>query len=432
MENHSPDSYPNLFALERPSQRSPSMRILVISNFYPPHFIGGYELGCRDVVEALKSRGHEVRVLTSTYGVGRPERSGQVYRWLETDLSLNIKGSSDDLIKIIRKESVNRRAFNRIRREFLPDVVYVWNATHISISIVTKAQRIGLAVYYFISDHWLSQWESDALYSLRRRSPRKLHRRLIWRPLIFLLNASGVLPRVGLDLSRVQFASRYLKQAALEANRPVRQAEVIHWGVDVNRFPFNETAHEPRRLLYVGQVTLLKGVHTVVEALKLIVERPCNRSTTLTIVGGPDYDDRIHKLVSSLGLESNVRFTGLIPRDQLPAIYREHDVLLFPSVWDEPFSITLLEAMSSGLAVVGTATGGSPEILKDEINALIFPKEDAEACADQIARLIKDPELFERVRRNGRRTVEEDFRLETMVDRIDLSLKKAGSMRQSA
>jgi glycogen synthase len=43
------------------------MRVLVLSNFYPPHFIGGYELGCRDVVEGLKARGHDVRVLTSTY-----------------------------------------------------------------------------------------------------------------------------------------------------------------------------------------------------------------------------------------------------------------------------------------------------------------------------------------------------------------------------
>src|SRR6185503_8427075 len=196
------------------------------------------------------------------------------------------------------------------------------------------------------------------------------------------------------------------------------------WGIDLNRFPFNEVTHEPRRLLYVGQVTSLKGVQTAVEALKLIIEQPDHRSTRLTIAGGPDYDNRIRKLVSSLGLEENVRFTGLIPRDQIPAIYREHDILLFPSIWDEPFSITLLEAMSSGLAVVGTNTGGSSEILKDEANALIFPKEDAEACAAQTGRLIKDSELFHRIRLQARRTVEEGFRLEGMVDRIELALKK--------
>ena len=400
------------------------MRILVISNFYPPHFIGGYEIGCRDIVEALRARGHDVGVLTSTHGVNRPEQSGQIYRWLETDLALNINGSAADLFKILRKESTNRRAFNRVCRAFSPDVLYVWNATHISISIIIRAQQMGLGVFYFISDYWLIQWESDAFYSLSRRSGSTPARRLALRSLNSFLKASGLMPRDVLDLRHVQFASRHLKQAALSANRPVRDAEVIHWGIDLNRFPFNEVTHNPRRLLYVGQVTLLKGVQTAIEALKLIVERPGHRSTMLTIAGGPDYDDRMRRLASSLGLEGNVRFTGQVPREQIPAIYREHDILLFPSVWDEPFSITLLEAMSCGLAVVGTDTGGSSEILKDGVNALIFPKEDAEACAGQIARLIEDPELFNRVRLNARRTVEEGFRLESMVYRIELALKK--------
>src|ERR1043166_8109599 len=130
------------------------MRILVISNFYPPHFIGGYEIGCRDVVEALRSRGHDVRVLTSTHGVSRPEQTGHIYRWLETDLALKIDPAAVDLPKIFRKELTNRRAFTRVCRAFLPDLVYVWNATHISISLAIKAQQMGIAVCYFISDHW--------------------------------------------------------------------------------------------------------------------------------------------------------------------------------------------------------------------------------------------------------------------------------------
>ena len=400
------------------------MRILVISNFYPPHFIGGYEIGCRDVVDALRSRGHDVRVLTSTHGVNGPQQEGHVYRWLASDRALQIGDSPADLPRVIRKELINRRAFDRVCRGFAPDVVYVWNATHISISVAVRARRMGMAVCYFISDHWLKGWESDALYALKRRTPQRLHRRLLWRQLMALLHASGLLPRDGPDLSRVQFASRFLQRAALEAGRPVADAEVIHWGIDLDRFPFNETANQPRRLLYVGQVTALKGVHTAVEALKRVIEQPRHRATVLTIVGGPDYDDRIHRLVSALGLDGHVRFTGLVPREQLPAIYREHDVLVFPSVWDEPFSITLLEAMSCGLAVVATNTGGSPEILKDGVNALIFPKEDAAACARQVARLLDDAELFERIRREARRTVEEGFRLERMVDRIDLALKQ--------
>ncbi|HKP11994.1 MAG TPA: glycosyl transferase family 1, partial [Blastocatellia bacterium] len=111
------------------------MRILVVSNFYPPHFIGGYELGCRDIVDALRSRGHDVRVLTSTHGVDRPEHSGHVCRWLETDLGLKINDPAADWPGVISKEKINRRAFDHLCQSFTPDVIYVWNATHISISI---------------------------------------------------------------------------------------------------------------------------------------------------------------------------------------------------------------------------------------------------------------------------------------------------------
>jgi glycosyltransferase involved in cell wall biosynthesis len=330
----------------------------------------------------------------------------------------------DDIFKLLKKESKNQRAFIRVCNEFSPEVLYVWNPTHISISIALRAQQDGLPACYFISDHWLTRWESDALYSLNLRSPRRRHRRIAWKSLVATLKASGLLPRASLDLTRVQFASRFLKGAALEANRPVSNSKVIHWGIDVNRFPCKESSSNPKRLLYVGQLTSLKGVHTAVEALKVIVEQGGRRSTTLTIVGGPDYDNRVHRLVCSLGLENNVRFTGLIPRQQLPSIYREHDILLFPSIWDEPFSLTLLEAMSSGLAVVGTDTGGSSEILSAGENALIFEKEDAEACAKQVKRLLDDPGLVEDLRRNGRAKGEKDFRLDDMVNKIDIDLKR--------
>jgi len=398
------------------------MRILVITNFYPPHFIGGYELGCKDVVDRLRLRGHNVEVLTSTYGIEHPEHTDHVYRWLQADLTPGTKRTASDFFELFRKESINRRAFERVCRLLDPELVYVWNATHISISIALKAQERGLPVSYFISDQWLTRWEYDALYSLRHHAPGRLHRRMLWKPFAALLTSSGFLPSGLLDLTRVQFASGYLKLAALEFDRALVNAQVIHWGIDTNRFAFNAERRRPRRLLYVGQLTSLKGVSTAVEALRLIVARGNHSSTTLTIVGGPDYGNRIQQLVGDLGLERHVRFTGLLQRDQLPEIYREHDILLFPSVWEEPFSIVLLEAMSSGVAVVGTNTGGSAEILEDEVNALVFPKSDPESCASQVVRLLQNPGYFEAIRRNGRRTIELRFELEKMVDKIDASV----------
>jgi glycosyltransferase involved in cell wall biosynthesis len=231
-----------------------------------------------------------------------------------------------------------------------------------------------------------------------------------------------------LDLRHVQFASQYLKHAAVQAGKPAAHAEVIHWGVDVQRFSYRRTCNNPKRLLYVGQIVPYKGVHVAIAAMNALVRKHGMVSAQLTLSGGsqrPDYLVEIQRLVKSCGLGDHVHFTGLLPRELLPQIYHEHDILVFPSIWDEPFSITLLEAMSSGLAVVSTKTGGTGEVLEDNVNALIFHKGDAEACASQILRLLGDQELFDKVRTNGRRTVEEKFRFESMMDSIERSLLEA-------
>jgi glycosyltransferase involved in cell wall biosynthesis len=112
----------------------------------------------------------------------------------------------------------------------------------------------------------------------------------------------------------------------------------------------------------------------------------------------------------------------------MPQVYRSHDALVLPSIWDEPFSIGLLEAMASGLAVVGTTTGGSREILADGINALTFSPGDAEALATQIGRLTS-ADLRQRLGRAARRTVEERFTLAAMLERIEEFLQNAASGR---
>jgi glycosyltransferase involved in cell wall biosynthesis len=403
------------------------LKILVLSSLYPPHYVGGYELGCREVAEALKRRGHTIRVLTSTYGVGRPEDDGEVYRWLQSDLGWRFTGTFGNRLRLVGKELRNRRAFRRMVRDFQPDVLYVWPIRYISLSLVFMAQQMSLPVAFYVSDDWLSRWQSIDQWQIEPNQPG---RRTIKRALARLVDLlGGAAPATALDARHAQFTSEHIRRAAQARGQPVERARVIHWGVDLARFPYRQAARpEVRRLLYVGQLAPPKGVHTAIEALALLRERCPERDLTLTLAGGtifPDYAERLHALVRELGLEGAVHFTGMLPREQLPAIYQDHDLLVFPSSWDEPFSITLLEGLASGLAVVGTGTGGSAEILRDGENALVFPREDAAACAAQIERLVRDPALAERLRQAGRRTVERSFRIEAMIDQIEAALRAA-------
>lgn len=407
------------------------LKILVLSSLYPPYFVGGYELGCRDVVEGLKRRGHAIKVLTSTYGIARPEDDGEVYRWLQSDLGWNFGATTSDRFRLVAKEIQNRRAFQRIVALFQPDLLYVWPVRYISLSLALLAQQRGLPVCYYVSDDWLARWEAIDRWL---QEPRQPLRRAIKRLLGLAVDAlGGAVRERTLDLRHVQFTSEHVKRAALAAGQPVGDASVIHWGVDLARFADRPRARDGgRRLLYVGQLARLKGVHTAIEALARLRAGGATQ-LELTIAGGtifPHYEAELHALARSTGVERYVRFTGLLPREQLPALYREHDILLFPSQWEEPFSITLLEALASGLAVVGTSTGGSAEILCDRDNALTFAPGDAEACASQVRRLIDDQDLLARISRRGQQTVAEQFRIETMIERIDLALISAAGPAQ--
>ena len=81
--------------------------------------------------------------------------------------------------------------------------------------------------------------------------------------------------------------------------------------------------------------------------------------------------------------------------------------------------------MACGLAVVGTATGGSGEILRHGVNALVFPPEDGTTCALHVRALVERPDVYERIRREARRTVERAFDLGGMVDAIERDLQGA-------
>lgn len=333
------------------------------------------------------------------------------------------------LLRLVRREIANHKAFAHLCKQFQPQVIYIWNAAHISLTLAFKSQYLGYPVCYYISDNWLSSWKDDLWYSLWHRVPERFLSRCAKNTFRLVLSSLRLLNlSSSLDFSHAQFTSQFMKTFTLEAGIPVSNSAVIHWGIDTQKYKYRKSNAKRSRLLFVGQLVKHKGVHTAIEALNLINEQYGLNDLTLTIAGGgvePEYERHLRQLTASLKLESNIVFTGPLPRTEVITLYQNHDILVFPSLWNEPFSITLLEGMSAGLAVVGTDTGGTTEILENEKNSLTFSAGDAEKCASQIMRLIANDDLFERVRKNGRLTVEDRFTFDTMMDEIENSLARA-------
>lgn len=381
------------------------MRLLVVSNYYPPYFFGGYELGCRDVVEGLKARGHSVTVLASDFQAKASEGDSKVER------ALRLKSGRKDLLSLCQNAVVFLRTLWQTR----PEVIYFWNQAGLSHWLAPLARGLGYRCVFFISDTSFQSWRVGAF--LRRFLTEPDSR----KNSSFLLRGYPVIRDC-----HCQFASRFLLQLAQRHSQP-RNATVIHWGIDVELFrppPEGQPSLSPTRILYVGQIIPEKGVETLVEAVgQLLVAAP--KSISLTIVGGssnPGYLAQLQETVRGERLSESIRFAGKKARPELVELYHAHDLLVLPSIWDEPFAITPLEAMACGLAVVATTTGGSAEIFRDETNSLTFPAGDATACATAIARLQREPELYEHIRQQGMAEVASRFTLQGMIEKIETDL----------
>ena len=416
------------------------MRILTLTNFYPPHYFGGYELGCHALMENLRERGHQVEILTSDYRNPQTEDAPEtgVHRTIQTAMQFGgPKNLQPSETRFFDRESVNERYFLQLCDRFQPDVLYCWNMAHLPMALPILANDRGLPVTAFVSDPWLNHWkERDDWYTQCNYTPRTSLGYGRRQAIRVYGRLRGVIDLTGrsLNLRLPQFASDFLRRAARDSGAFTGEGRVIHWGVDENEYRFRNGRNPAREandlphLLYVGQIGPHKGVHTIVEAINLVVRESACRNVRVTIVGPegffPDYNRELRQTVKNLFIAENVVFVGGRTREQMVRIYQNYDVLLFPSIWEEPFGITPLEAMASGLAIVATPTGGSPEIFTDGENALLFPASDARALSERLTRILTDAPLLERLRVAGRGTIEERFTFSQMADRIEESLQE--------
>jgi glycosyltransferase involved in cell wall biosynthesis len=139
--------------------------------------------------------------------------------------------------------------------------------------------------------------------------------------------------------------------------------------------------------------------------------------------GHPDYEAKLRRMVAEAGLEKLVHFRATVAKEEMPALMAQNDILIFPSIYEEPLARMTQEAMAAGLVVVGTTTGGTKEILVEGENGLTFAADNPVTLADQLAKLVAHPELLPKLAQAGRDTVLEKFTLHRMVSEIEAYLK---------
>lgn len=204
-------------------------------------------------------------------------------------------------------------------------------------------------------------------------------------------------------------------QIAAEARRrlvPSRKLRVILNGVDLERFPPLPARFRQSRVVIgsVGRLVKQKGYHNLLAALAEITKSV--PEVELLLVGDGPQRGELEQQARRLGLSSQVTFAGQC--DPVEESYGKFDLFVSSSL-SEGLPVTVLEAMASGLPIVATHVGATPEVIEDGRSGLLVPPNDVKALSEALLCLIKDRELAMRLATAGHERAGQRFSAEAMT-----------------
>ena len=390
------------------------MKVLVLSNLYPPDIIGGYELGCQQVVDALRDRGHDVRVLTIAPRAPVPAEP-HVVRSLKLSEVWNsnryVRDKSHDVTnRLVEAEATGVNAYNvhvltRLIDEFRPDVAYVWSIVGVGgLGLMATLQHMPVP--------WVWHLMDDVPVQLCRTRGR------VVEPLRAEVNRQ-------LD-GQYLACSRQLVDEIEALGVPLRPnvAVVPNWVVGAAPPPRTAfyRAGETLRVLAAGQVAQHKGVDILIEAVAEVRTR--GFANLAVDIYGHVEDSFFPALVRRLGVDDLVTFRGARPHAELGRLFATYDLFAFPTWAREPFAFAPLEAAWRGCVPLMTPLGGNAEWAVHGVHALKAARSPT-AFADALIGVLEGSIDLEPIARRASAVVGRDFHLDTQIVRIERALAEA-------
>jgi len=401
------------------------MKILVISNLYPPHGIGGYEERCQYTVDTLRARGHDVCVLTSNHQVADRDASGehQVIRQLQVHGFYGHPWLP--IHKLYRLEQNNQQVLKSTLEHFQPDLVHVWNMGGISKSLLHTLENGPRPLLYDISDHWMARSLKADVWLSWWNQPGSWARKCFRN----LAKLSGLKARLSkqvptapvsdLKFKQIYFCSHFMRDLSARSGYPVSHAAIIYCGVKTEAFERKLTFTAPRRFLWVGRLAEDKDPLTTIQGF-IAARQQSSLPLQLDLYGrgGPAYQSELEQVIQTAGLSDAIRISS-VSHEAMRSLYAQYDAYIFSSNWGEPFALTPLEAMASQVPVIMCPDGGDAELLRDGDNAIGFEAGNANSLAEGIRRLLELPDAGKAMSERALKQVEAEFSLEVMCNHIE-------------
>ena len=362
------------------------LRVVQVHWAFPPT-TGGVESHVADLSAGLHARGCHVTVVT---GEPDPRVPPGVCVQRSQLLSLERLKAADG-----QDEAALLEEFDQVIRQARPDVAHGHNLHHFSavpaLELDRLSRRYGFGVYHTFHETWpdllrdvpvYRSWAGN--YAVSRHVRDECARRIGFAPTL----------------------------------RPL--------GIDVTRFA---TEHPPfgtpgrPTILHPARLLPWKGVHVTVQALAILAGRGVDARLVVTDTARiadledelSEYRSQVLALVRHLGLGGSVEMCA-VPYSAMPGLYQDADVVVYPTVAQEPYGLVPLEAMAAGRPVVATRSGGIPETVVDGVTGWLVEPGDPGELADRLADVLANPVGAVRMGAAGRDRVVQYFDLERYLD----------------
>jgi glycogen synthase len=390
------------------------MRILFLTNLYPPMQLGGYERACKNVAEALAARGHTVRALTSWCHLPPPVDEPD---WVDRTLDLHSlfpHQSTNSTVYERDMHSADCSSFvNTLRlldtlRAFQPDLVYVWKLSGIGGAAL-------LDLLNLVDVPWaLHLMDGVPIDIVRHTPPASLG--------LFDAHGSALYARAGI----ISMSQHLLDEIETLCGISFPQGVTLipGWADVSNAVPHGPYLPEGgARFVAAGAVAPHKGIDLILQAC---ADLKAEGATFTVDVYGDGFGEgdllRYAEKARSMQVDDRFHLLGLRSQRELMQLYANYDAFLFPSAEREPFGFAPIEAAACGLPPIITRHVGAAERLVDGVHCLKIERTVVE-LTDVMRRVIGGEIDLARIGRAGQRLVASDLSFTRCLDQIESVLR---------
>ncbi len=389
------------------------MKILVVSNLYPPDVCGGYELCCRQAVEALRARGHDVLVLTTAprTPVGSEPDVLRLLKLADLWDAYTDERSTQSTLRLKEAEAFQISSFNvhlltQVLEDFQPDVAYLWMLVGIGgLGLVGCLQHLGIPWVWHLMDE-VPQRLCMTFFQVRPQLAREFSRQFRGSFLACSQHVLDDIARCGFVLGdHVEVLPNWITGDRLAAFAPRARAP-----------------GEPLRIMSCGTVNRRKGIDVLIESAARL--RNAGHDAFLIDIYGTIEDPTLPALALKLGLKRHVVFKGPRPHLEVRRLYSDYDIFAFPTHEHEPFGIVPLEAMAAGCVPVITRRCGVGEFLVHGVHCVKAAR-TPEAFAEVFRMILAGEVDLGPLALRGKEMVWRHFHLDALIPTIESALQNA-------